>query len=125
MNTPTTSTSTSEEVPTGSVLVGDALRQLCTLPSASVDTVVTSPPYFRLRNYGVDGQIGLEESVDEWVESIRAVLAEVGRVLKPAGTVWLNLGDTYSRAARHGASPKSLVLAPERLLLALEADGWL
>jgi DNA modification methylase len=86
---------------------------------------VTSPPYFRLRNYMADGQIGLEPSVDEWVDALLRVMREVGRVLKPAGSVWLNLGDTFSRSPKHGARPKSLVLAPEKLLLALEADGWL
>ena len=123
MNT-TTPTPTNQELPTGRVLVGDALAKLRELPTASVDTVVTSPPYFRLRDYGVPGQIGLEESVDQWVTAVRDVLHEVARVLKPAGSVWLNLGDTFSRSPKHGAPPKSLVLAPERLLLALEADGW-
>jgi site-specific DNA-methyltransferase (adenine-specific) len=123
MNTKTSSTTTGE-IPTGQILVGDALDVLRDLPTGCVDTVVTSPPYFRLRNYGVKGQIGLEESVDEWVEALRSVLHETARVLKPYGSVWLNLGDTYSRSIKHGAPPKSLVLAPERLLLALEADGW-
>ena len=112
------------ELPTGKVLVGDAVQRLRELADHSVDTVITSPPYFRLRNYGVAGQIGLEESVDEWVAKLRAVLTEVARVLKPEGSVWLNLGDRYSRRAAQGAAPKGLVLAPERLLLALETDGW-
>lgn len=123
MNT-TTTTEPTNEIPTGRVLVGDALKTLRILPTASIDTVVTSPPYFRLRDYGVTGQIGLEESVDQWATALRDVLHETARVLKPLGSVWLNLGDTYSRSIRHGAPPKSLVLAPERLLLALEADGW-
>lgn len=111
-------------LPVGQVLVGDALHRLKEIPTASVDSVVTSPPYFMLRNYGVDGQIGLEESVDGWVQHLRAVLQEVARVLKPEGSLWLNLGDTYARSPSHGASPKGLVLGPERLLLALNADGW-
>ncbi len=113
------------ELPTDEVLVGDAADQIGRLPTESVDCVVTSPPYFRLRNYGVHGQIGLEESVDQWVDSLLSVMREIARVLKPAGAVWLNLGDTFSRSPKHGAPPKSLVLAPEKLLLALEADGWL
>lgn len=121
----TTNTHRNRDLPTGQVLVGDAAARLRGLPIASVDTVVTSPPYFRLRDYGVPGQIGLEQSVDEWVDSLRQVMREVGRVLKPGGAVWLNLGDTFSRSPTHGAPPKSLVLAPEKLLLALEADGWL
>jgi DNA modification methylase len=111
-------------LPVGQVLVGDALERLRDLPSASVDTAVTSPPYFMLRNYGVHGQIGLEESVDGWVQHLRDVLREVARVLRPEGSLWLNLGDTYARSAAHGALPKGLVLGPERLLLALNADGW-
>ncbi len=57
------------DLPTGQVLIGDALQQLHQLPSASIDTVVTSPPYFRLRDYGVAGQIGLEASVEDWVDA--------------------------------------------------------
>jgi len=108
----------------GQILVGDALDRLRELPAASVDTVVTSPPYFRLRNYGVEGQIGAEETVDGWVIALVSVLDEVARVLKPEGALWLNLGDTYSRRPDHGAAPKGLVLAPERLLLALNQRGW-
>lgn len=113
-----------EHLSVGQVLVGDATERLRALPAGSVDTVVTSPPYFRLRNYGAAGQIGLEESVDQWVVRLRDVLREVARVLKPEGSVWLNLGDTYSRTAKHGAAAKSLVLAPEKLLLACSAEGW-
>lgn len=113
-----------ERLPRGQVLVGDALERLKRLPSGSVDTVITSPPYFLLRDYHVAGQIGLEPHVEVWVERLRAVFGEIARVLKPEGTLWLNLGDTYSRGARFGAPAKGLVLAPERLLLALAADGW-
>src|SRR3954468_5491336 len=83
-----------------------------------------APPFFQLRDYGVEGQIGLESSVDEWVERLRAVFAELARVLKPGGAVWVDLADSYSHAVRHGPL-KSLLLAPERLLLALIADGWI
>lgn len=107
------------------VLVGDAREQLRRLPAVSVDCVVTSPPYFALRNYGVRGQFGLEGSVHEWVDDLLGVMDEITRVLKPAGTMWLNLGDSYSRWDGHGAPPKGLVLAPERLLLALAGRGWM
>ncbi len=113
------------ELPRRRVLVGAAEEQLRRLPTASVDCCITSPPYYQLRDYGVTGQLGAEPHVDGWVTSVRGVLAEVARVLKPTGSLWLNLGDAYSRHARYGAPPKSLLLAPERLLLALAADGWL
>lgn len=106
------------------VLVGDALGRLRQLPTGSVDVVVTSPPYFLLRNYQVAGQLGLEFSVQEWVAKLAAVFDEVARALKPEGSLWLNLGDSYARKFEHGAPPKSLVLAPERLLLKLLEDGW-
>lgn len=123
MNT-TINRTTSADLPTGEILVGDAAERMRELPDGSIDCVITSPPYFRLRNYQSNGQIGLEDSVDQWVDALVAVCREIARVLKPSGVFWLNLGDTYSRAARHGAPPKSLVLAPEKLLLALAADGW-
>ncbi|MFT3855118.1 MAG: site-specific DNA-methyltransferase [Ilumatobacteraceae bacterium] len=106
------------------ILIGDARAMLGQLPDSSVDCVVTSPPYFRLRNYQHDQQIGLEPSVDGWVDELRLVARGLKRVLKPTGTFWLNLGDTYARHARDGAPPKSLLLGPERLALALVADGW-
>lgn len=107
------------------LLIGDVRLLLPTLPSGSVDTIVTSPPYFRLRDYQHDAQIGLEACVDAWVTDLRAVTTELRRILKPTGLFWLNLGDTYSRHEREGAAPKSLLLAPERLALAMSTDGWL
>lgn len=106
------------------ILLGDALARLADLPEATIDCVVTSPPYFRLRDYGQAEQLGLEGHVDEWVAQLRDVAREVGRVLVPTGTFWLNLGDSYSTHPREGAPRKSLLAAPERLLLALLADGW-
>jgi len=111
-------------LPTNMVLVGDALERLRELPDASVDTVVTSPPYFGLRDYQVDQQIGLEPSVHDWVKRLVAVSDELTRVLTPTGSLWLNVGDSYSRRDSHGAPPKGLVLAPERLLLTLASHGW-
>ena len=105
------------------IIVGDARRSLAKLPEGLVDCVVTSPPYFRLRDYQQDGQLGLEGHVDEWVEGLRQTMRELRRVLVPTGTVWLNVGDTYS-SGREGAEAKSLLLGPERLALALAADGW-
>jgi DNA modification methylase len=107
------------------ILVGDIRDRLADLLTASIDTVITSPPYFQLRDYGVTGQLGLEPNVDGWVDEVRLALNGLTRVLKPTGSLWLNLGDTYSRHTKYGAPPKSLLLAPERLLLALSADGWI
>lgn len=110
--------------PRNQVLVGDALEQLQRLPDGLVDSVVTSPPYYQLRNYAVPGQLGLESDVEQWVQSLRAVAREVSRVLTPTGTFWLNVGDSYAALPEQGAATKSLLLGPERLALALVADGW-
>lgn len=128
---------------------GDALAVLRTLPAESVQCVVTSPPYYGLRDYGEPGQYGLESSPAEYVEVMRAVFAEVRRVLAADGTLWLNLGDSYANDEKWGGStggkhagglhgdtgvgrgkrttdlpPKSLVGIPWRVALALQADGW-
>lgn len=128
--------------------LGDAVEQLATMPDASVSCVVTSPPYFGLRDYGVPGQIGLEPSPAEYVEHLRAVFAEVRRVLRPDGVLWLNLGDSYysgkgaptgaddKQSARRGfvrsvdkpgqlwAQPKNLLGIPWRVAFALQDAGW-
>jgi DNA modification methylase len=106
-------------------LVGDARARLRQLPDASVDTVITSPPYLLLRDYGTPGEMGSEPNADAWAERLATVVREVARVLKPTGSLWLNVGDAYARHRRHGAPPKSLLLAPERLLLRLQSDRWI
>jgi site-specific DNA-methyltransferase (adenine-specific) len=111
-------------LPRNTILTGDAHKRLAELLLESVDCVVSSPPYYQLRDYAVPGQLGLEGSVDEWVEQLRGIFRLVTRVLKPSGSLWLNLGDSYSRHRRFGAPPKSLLAAPERLLLVLAQDGW-
>lgn len=113
-------------LPRNTILTGDAAEQLGSLPELSVDCVVTSPPYYNVRNYGVAGQLGQETDVDGWVEELRVVCRQMARVLKPHGALWLNLGDAISRHHRYGAAPKSLLLGPERLVLALtQEDGWI
>ena len=107
------------------VLHGDALTRLGQLPNGSVDCVITSPPYFGLRDYHVVGQFGQELSVDDWVRNLRAVGRQLARVLAPHGSLWLNLGDAYSRGLAYGAPSKSLLLGPERLARALMTDGWI
>lgn len=86
------------------VLQGDCVAMLRTLPEASVQCCVTSPPYWGLRDYGVEGQIGLEKTPQEYVARMVAVFAEVWRVMKDDGTLWLNLGDSYA-AGGHGGNP--------------------
>jgi len=129
---------------------GDCLDVLRTLPDESVHCCVTSPPYWGLRDYGHDGQIGLEETPEAYVSRLVEVFREVRRVLRSDGTLWLNLGDSYAnggpsgpqgtsgdRASRsftaerleagcltHGLKPKDLVGIPWRVAFALQADGW-
>ena len=107
------------------ILIGDALERLGSVPTDSVDQIITSPPYYRLRDYGVEGQLGVEPSVDEWVERIAEVATQAQRVLVSTGTLWLNLGDSYSTHRRQGAEPKSLLLAPERVAQRLTTSGWI
>ncbi len=111
--------------PRNVVLVGDALERLRGLPDGSVDCVITSPPYFQLRDYGVAGQLGQGAHVDDWVNELREISREVFRVLAPHGSYWLNLGDSYSRHERFGAKPKGLLMGPERVARALVSDGWI
>lgn len=106
------------------LLIGDARQVLQGIEPSTIDMVLTSPPYFRLRDYGVPGQIGLEAAIEAWVDQVAGVMAEVRRVLVPTGTLWLNLGDSFATHPREGAPRKSLLLGPERLALRLIADGW-
>lgn len=93
--------------PIDTILEGDALTKLKELPGESVDCCITSPPYLGLRDYRVDGQIGLEESPEAYVNKLVEVFREVRRVLKKEGTLWLNLGDSYASGGSGGASDKS------------------
>lgn len=87
-----------------SVMVGDCLASLATLPDRSINCCVTSPPYYGLRDYGVDGQIGLEDSPDAYVARLVEVFREVRRTLTDDGTLWVNIGDSYSRDPGKGGS---------------------
>ena len=84
------------------ILIGDCREQLKTLSDCSVQCCVTSPPYWGLRDYGCDGQLGLESTPDEYVANMVAVFREVRRVLRDDGTLWLNLGDSYSGSGKGG-----------------------
>jgi site-specific DNA-methyltransferase (adenine-specific) len=112
-------------LPRNEIMVGDARHELRRLPEASTDMVLTSPPYFRLRDYHVEGQIGLEQTVDQWVDNLLAVSRQIHRTLTPSGSFWLNVSDSYATHSNQGAPKKSLLLGPERLALALVQDGWL
>jgi DNA modification methylase len=99
------------------ILIGDCLTRMRELPDQSVHTCVTSPPYFGLRDYGMAGQIGLEDTPDAFVARLVEVFREVRRVLRDDGTLWLNLGDCYR--------DKQRVMIPARVALALQSDGWM
>lgn len=107
------------------IVIGDVRKRLSELPSASVHCVITSPPYFGLRDYGHRDQIGAEGSVTEWADTIGAVCAELARIIRPDGVMWLNLADGFSRNPREGAAKKSLLLGPERVAMQLMESGWL
>ena len=86
--------------PRNFIALGDTLTQLHWLPDECIDMVVTSPPYWGLRNYGVEGQLGQERTYTEYLDKLIAIFAEVKRVLKPTGSVWVNLGDTYNTSKK-------------------------
>ena len=106
------------------IYTGDALDVLRGLPDGSVNCCVTSPPYYALRDYGMDGQIGRESSPKEYVSRLTEVFAEVRRVLRPDGTLWLNLGDTYAGRGEEEIKPKDLIGIPWMAAFALRDDGW-
>jgi DNA modification methylase len=107
------------------ILHGDCLDQLKTLDDQSIHTCITSPPYWGLRDYGNDDQLGLESSPDEYINNMVVVFREVKRVLRDDGTLWLNLGDTYGRGVKTNLPKKNLLGMPWRVALALQADGWI
>ncbi len=127
------------------VLLGDAHHVLSRLPRESFQCVVTSPPYWGLRDYDIEDQIGLEPTLPQFINRLIAVFQEVKRVLKRDGTFWLNIGDGYTSGNRtwrapdkknparamsvrpetpEGLKPKDLIGVPWRLALALQQDGW-
>jgi DNA modification methylase len=113
-------------LPRNTILCGDARQVLADLLPESVDCCITSPPYAnRLRDYGVAGQLGREASITEYVANLREVLRLIRCVLKDSGSLWLNLGDATSKHRRQGAARGALLLAPQRVALALAADGWI
>ena len=136
------------------IYTGDALETLRTLPDGVVNCVVTSPPYYGLRDYGVAGQFGLEQSTREYIGKLVDLFREIRRVLKVNGTAWVNLGDSYNnwgtdslrradssgiglttefakeysrkdKRPTDGLNRKSLMMIPARVAIALQDDGWI
>ena len=129
---------------------GDALDVLRRMPERSVHMVATSPPFYGLRDYGTEGQIGLEDTPEQLVERLVAVFAECRRVLRDDGTLWVEIGDSYcanvrsglgildneayapnswsgkqaTQTGRHPTKQKDLLGQPWLLAFALRADGW-
>ena len=139
------------ELPVNTIVCGDCLEVMRGWPAGKIDCCVTSPPYWGLRDYGVEGQLGLEKTPEEYVAKMVEIFREVWRVLKPEGTLWLNLGDSYVGSGKGGGGcfgeihksfrrdseimprqnngvaglkPKDLCLIPHRVAMALQADGW-
>lgn len=136
------------------ILCGDAAEILKTLPQECVNMCVTSPPYYGLRDYGESGQIGIEQTPEEYIARLVEVFDEVYKVLKPDGTLWLNIGDCYAGSGKgpmsiqvagngknknlydmksriydvpkkwDGIKPKDLIGIPWMLAFALRARGW-
>ena len=128
-----------------SLVCGDSRSVLQTLPENSVHCCVTSPPYFNLRDYGVNGQIGIEETPETYINALVEVFREVRRVLRPDGTAWVNIADTYAANRTYqlhdtrgtkdhtdskgskvptGCKPKDMIGIPWMLAFALRDDGW-
>lgn len=134
------------------IIQGDALSALKTLPAESVQCCVTSPPYYGLRDYGADGQIGLEDTPEKFISALADVFDEVKRVLKPSGILWVNIGDSYAGSGKgawenkdgqkevyvpdsnspqvkmkntwEGIKPKDLIGIPWMLAFELRRRGW-
>lgn len=104
---------------------GDVLQVLKSLPSESVDMCITSPPYWGLRDYGVDGQLGNESTYTEYLLKLNEIFTEVKRVLKQQGSCWVNIGDVYSNSNATGIKKQSLIGLPDRFKLNMIDSGWL
>ena len=108
------------------IITGNAIEVLKELPDCSVDCCITSPPYLGLRDYGVNGQIGLENSAEDYINRLTDIFREVRRVLKNDGTLWLNIGDSYvsSNSEYSNCKRKDVIGVPWLLAFALRDDGW-
>ena len=108
------------------IIQGDTLSVLKEFPNESIDMIITSPPYWNLRDYGEDKQLGLEYTTKEYINSLYTIFEESKRVLKNEGTLWINIRDTYSKGIkRSGVKNKSLSMIPERLAIKMIDNGWI
>lgn len=133
------------EMTSSTIIEGDSYIALQKLPDSCVQCVITSPPYWGLRDYGIEGQIGLEAQLQQYINNLLSVFKEVKRVLAPDGVLWINIGDGYTSGNRgyrapdkknparamsirpdtpNGLKPKDLLGVPWRLAFALQSDGW-
>lgn len=133
------------EITTSTIIEGDAYVALQKLPDECIQCVVTSPPYWGLRDYQIEGQIGLEAQLQQYINNLLSVFREVKRVLSHDGVLWINIGDGYTSGNRgyrapdkknparamsirpdtpDGLKPKDLLGVPWRLAFALQTDGW-
>ncbi|AGL00443.1 DNA-methyltransferase [Desulfoscipio gibsoniae] len=137
------------EIRESSILLGDAKEALMVIPDKTVQCTVCSPPYWGLRDYGIENQIGAENKLDNYINNLVEIFREVRRVLKDDGTLWLNIGDSYTSGNRkyrapdrktdtktnvramsyrpetpEGLKPKDLIGVPWRVAFALQANGW-
>lgn len=130
----------------------DCLEGMKSLPDCSIDMIITSPPYWNLRDYGVEGQVGLEETPEKYIEKLVSIFNESKRILKKEGTLWVNIGDTYSthssgskkhshnfrkadvaasngigtlKKGKTGLPEKNLLGVPWKLALGLQSNGWI
>lgn len=135
----------SDENSPSAIVLGDSMAVLSSMPANSVQTVVTSPPYWSLRDYGIEGQIGLNETVYAYVDTLADMFDQVMRVLRSDGTLWLNIGDSYTSGNRRWRAPdkknraramslrpptpeglkdKDLIGVPWRVAFGLQERGW-
>jgi site-specific DNA-methyltransferase (cytosine-N4-specific) len=135
----------SKNATSSAIVIGDALRVLAGIGANTFQSCITSPPYWSLRNYHIGGQIGLEPTIDQYIDSLVQVFEQVRRVLREDGTMWLNIGDSYTSGNRNrrapdkknpdramsirpptpkGLKPKDLIGVPWRLAFALQQAGW-
>lgn len=127
------------------LVIGDCIKAMRKFPDSCVQSIVTSPPYWSLRDYGIEGQIGLDESMYDYIGSLAQLFDETRRILREDGTLWLNIGDSYTSGNRkwrapdrknparamnrrpatpEGLKPKDLIGLPWRLAFALQEQGW-